>query len=185
MAHNFKVGDKVRLTGSAWGETLDHKQGDIVEVIRLDYSGRPLLKGGWFANEGGRWSTELVQETDPAVTWVEQDDWSKVKRGDKVRLTNGDNVYEGTVNFNYEDDNIDVRNGKSQLDTYKSDGWKLEVEKPVEPTLEPGFYTSKDHASLIFRVDGEGKVHYTHYEHGMWTKDLYPLTTLVKVDARA
>lgn len=166
MAHNFKVGDKVRLTGSAWNATDDHNQGDIVEIARLDYRGRPVFEGGWIANEGGRWSTELVQETE----WVEQDDWDSVKQGTKVRLTNGDSVYEGPVAYNYGDDNLDVSNGKSHLDSYKSDGWKLEVEKPVEPTLEPGFYTYSGNPDLLFRVKDNGTVEYASHSSG-WIKD--------------
>lgn len=69
-----------------------------------------------------------------AVEWVREDDWSKVKAGQRVRIERGDRAREGSVygpSFSVEG---------YRLEALERDGWTLYVTPPPTPELptEPG-----------------------------------------------
>ena len=84
--------------------------------------------------------------------WVAQDDWSKPKIGDQVRVTHEDDALTGTVVDRYVDDSgyltalvIDARGFTSAQPFYEPD-WQLSVPaKPaVELPTEPDWYQDRE-----------------------------------------
>lgn len=172
---DFPVGAQVKLTGSGWTDRLHAATaGDIVEVT--GHKGNQVtwksangqtfyiyLRGADTDYAVERWGGELVVD-EVTVEWVEQDDWSKVGLGDKVRLTHGESVGVGKVSY-HDDGNIEVKIGESTvLDTHKSDGWKLEVVKPEEK-LEPGLYR---YGTGIVVVHKDGTASYNNLPNAIW-----------------
>lgn len=116
--------------------------------------------------------------------WVEQDDWSTVKKDDLVRFTLDDNMLNVKVTNVYRD-NIEGYLNHMWVDIYKDRGWQLEVVKPPLPELVVGATYIDPETDVIYVPQLGGKVRYTAAQGG-WVenRELRPgvRERLLKVD---
>lgn len=86
-----------------------------------------------------------------AKVFVAENDWSKVKKGDLVRLENGDGNVEFIVERTH--NNMPGRTLSSSSANYTSTAWSLEIAvEPEELPTESGFYID-NHGTVFQLVD--------------------------------
>lgn len=140
----LKVGDRVRLTGSAWG-----KRGEIVAVERVDEFGGAIVYGNLFLIDGSEaWGYEFAHP-EPYTPTV----------GDLVRAKNGEAEVVGRVESLTGFAGIRLKVGVIAPGLHPSDGWTFElVERKPEPALPdaPGVWRDSDGDEwVVFEYDGE------------------------------
>ena len=93
----FKVGDKVRLTGQLWGDDNSPQRGDTVEIAGYDDAVHaPYFQGDeetpWFIWNDGDWNAELVEPARRTVDDIYEEEYGAkelgvdpVEEGDRLK----------------------------------------------------------------------------------------------------
>lgn len=135
---NWKIGDKVRLTGREWPTDKGNsvRWGTEHTVTSVDHRGNVRLSGWggeyhWAVRKD--WEIELVERKDSVMSV----DFSDVNVGDKVRLTreNGDET-------TFEVEEVWTNSIRSASNSFQGSSWDtLEiVERAFKPV--PGLYSN-------------------------------------------
>lgn len=157
MSEQWRVGDKVRLTGYLWGAGHRNlKRGSrhtVVAVTGPGYVEFEGVSGPWYIYEG--WEIELVERAEEKKMSI---NISEVNVGDRVKLTreNGD---EATFTVERKSE-VGMMYLKSHSNGYDAKDWDtLEVlEKKFE--LVPGLYANGAYAVAVTKA-GKAYFHST------------------------